>query len=192
MKLSKSSVLSILALSIAASLPTTANAGFSGDTATLTFNDYGFVVAPTFTPATVGDGVEFVGTGTDVFGQKWTFAVDVSDAGVKLNWTGSIRSYEGNLSSSPDAWLFGLSFANSTVPALTLTSFTSLNSGRPSGLTSVTGSASNAVTFGFQSLYATDTYTFTTAVPEPETYAMMLAGLGLICSGARRRKSKQA
>jgi len=32
---------------------------------------------------------------------------------------------------------------------------------------------------------------FTTAVPEPETYAMMLAGLGLMCSIARRRKAKQ-
>jgi hypothetical protein len=31
-----------------------------------------------------------------------------------------------------------------------------------------------------------------TAVPEPETYAMMLAGLGLIGTIARRRKAKQA
>lgn len=31
-----------------------------------------------------------------------------------------------------------------------------------------------------------------TAVPEPETYAMMLAGLGLIGAIARRRKAKQA
>jgi PEP-CTERM motif len=31
-----------------------------------------------------------------------------------------------------------------------------------------------------------------TSVPEPETYAMMLAGLGLVGSIARRRKSKQA
>ena len=31
-----------------------------------------------------------------------------------------------------------------------------------------------------------------TAVPEPETYAMMLAGLGLMATVARRRKAKQA
>jgi PEP-CTERM motif len=31
-----------------------------------------------------------------------------------------------------------------------------------------------------------------TAVPEPETYAMMLAGLGLLGAVARRRKAKQA
>ena len=31
-----------------------------------------------------------------------------------------------------------------------------------------------------------------TAVPEPETYAMMLAGLGLLGFAARRRKQAQA
>ncbi len=30
------------------------------------------------------------------------------------------------------------------------------------------------------------------AIPEPETYAMMLAGLGLLGFVARRRKQKQA
>jgi hypothetical protein len=45
------------------------------------------------------------------------------------------------------------------------------------------------------SAYITDgfsgtNYVFTAAVPEPETYAMLLAGLGLIAGMARRRKRK--
>jgi len=33
---------------------------------------------------------------------------------------------------------------------------------------------------------------FATAVPEPETYAMLLAGLGMIGTIIRRRTAKQA
>ena len=36
-----------------------------------------------------------------------------------------------------------------------------------------------------------DNVSVTTAVPEPESYAMMLAGLALMGTIARRRKSKQ-
>ncbi len=36
------------------------------------------------------------------------------------------------------------------------------------------------------------TWTLTAAVPEPETYAMLLAGLGVMGAVARRRKAKQA
>ena len=41
------------------------------------------------------------------------------------------------------------------------------------------------------SLKVDDVTIAVTAVPEPETYAMMLAGLGLIGAMARRRKAKQ-
>ena len=36
-----------------------------------------------------------------------------------------------------------------------------------------------------------DNLVFTSAVPEPKTYALMLAGLGLMGAIARRRKAKQ-
>ena len=35
-------------------------------------------------------------------------------------------------------------------------------------------------------------YGVTTAVPEPEAFVLMLAGLGLVGAIARRRKAKQA
>jgi hypothetical protein len=40
--------------------------------------------------------------------------------------------------------------------------------------------------------FETDNHAFVTAVPEPETYAMLLAGLGLLRFQARRRKRKEA
>ena len=40
--------------------------------------------------------------------------------------------------------------------------------------------------------FETDNHAFVTAVPEPETYALMLAGLGLIGTIVRRRKAKNA
>ena len=43
-----------------------------------------------------------------------------------------------------------------------------------------------------KALTANEVINGVSAVPEPETYAMMLAGLGLMASVARRRKTKQA
>ncbi len=45
---------------------------------------------------------------------------------------------------------------------------------------------------GFLSLQYTAVTEVTAAVPEPETYAMLLAGLGLVGASTRRRKAKQA
>lgn len=69
-------------------------------------------------------------------------------------------------------------FSTTTAPTLALFNW--------SGLSKVTMSDGN-----FTSQTAIDNLTVS-AVPEPETYAMLLAGLGLIGTIARRRKSKQA
>jgi hypothetical protein len=49
------------------------------------------------------------------------------------------------------------------------------------------GIGDNAAGFGVASMAAP-----VAAVPEPETYAMMLAGLGMMATIARRRKSKKS
>nr|WP_315489118.1 PEP-CTERM sorting domain-containing protein [uncultured Rhodoferax sp.] len=45
---------------------------------------------------------------------------------------------------------------------------------------------------GVAETHDVDNVVFTSAVPEPESYALMLAGLGLMGAIARRRKAKQA
>lgn len=66
-----------------------------------------------------------------------------------------------------------------------------LNSINLTGQLVITIDRNNSADFyGFDYLRLND-YAVTTAVPEPETYAMMLAGLGLMGAVARRRSKKQ-
>lgn len=62
-----------------------------------------------------------------------------------------------------------------------------------SNLTSVTFSSSGAL-YPIYNGFTLDNISFaaTAAIPEPETYAMLLAGLGVMGAVARRRKAKQA
>ncbi|MES2952719.1 MAG: PEP-CTERM sorting domain-containing protein [Pseudomonadota bacterium] len=59
---------------------------------------------------------------------------------------------------------------------------------------SYTGTVTGVVFYGGSEGPAIDNFTFTptTAVPEPESYAMLLAGLGLMGAIVRRRKSNKA
>ena len=58
--------------------------------------------------------------------------------------------------------------------------------------TVVAGDWNANLTLGNKAFVASDVAGFVSAVPEPETYAMLLAGLGLVGFAARRRKNKAA
>jgi hypothetical protein len=174
--------------------PLQAHAGFNGQTVGLGYY-LNTITGDTFNTlaTTVGAGAEFIGTGTDSFGQQWNFSIDITDNSINYSWNESTRAGEpngGNISSAPDSWSFDLTFSAASVPAMTLTGFNSsgLYSPQTSSLTHLNNPTANQIHAGFSRLDATDSYTVT-AVPEPETYALLLAGLGLMGGIARRKKA---
>lgn len=174
--------------------PLQAHAGFNGQTVGLGYY-LNTMTGDTFNAlsATVGAGAEFTGTATDTFGQQWSFSIDITDNSINYSWNESTRASEpngGNIRSAPDSWNFDLTFSAASVPAMTLTGYSSSGQYSPHtpSLTHLSNPAANQIHAGFSRLDATDSYTVT-AVPEPETYALLLAGLGLMGSIARRRKA---
>lgn len=103
----------------------------------------------------------------------------------ELNYTLEVDSYSYVLSKSFSSGHFGEgAWAESTVDYSHTLSW--------GGITGVFDANGNAVSnFSVTSTSGFD-YATTAPVPEPETYAMMLAGLGLLGFAARRRKLKEA
>lgn len=183
-------------LTLAAAAPLSAHAGLTGSTVDLSFSGSGFS-AVNFGSAVVGDGVEFSQTATDVFGQIWTFNVDVFDAGVRLSWTESTRAGEpngGNISAGPDSYTFDLSFGTASVPALDLTRFESQGSFSGSSALSSVSTGAQSFHAGFSGLNSTDVYEFgdVSAVPEPETVSLLLASALIGGLVLRRSRHPQA
>ncbi|WP_338844830.1 PEP-CTERM sorting domain-containing protein [Massilia sp. W12] len=182
----------LLATAAIATLPALAHAGYNGDFASLSFSHNAFGTPVFSNPAQVGAGVEFSALSVDNFGHRWTLNGDVSDNGFTLFWTESTRAHEpngGNISMSVPAE-FTLSFANSTVQPLMLQSYSSQGrySNGQARLTGIEYLNANTVKFKFNALYDTDRYVFANAVPEAQTYAMMLGGLAMLGLFSRRRK----
>lgn len=140
------------------------------------------------------------GPGTDNFTVIAGGQVDGDVLGTLLSVSGSSTQVFADLpaGSSGDVTLTPWTVSNSLTlsSASALAAFTgagqtyhALLSGWSSADTSGSGNATYTP-YVYMDGYAKVTYTYETApVPEPETYAMLLAGLGLVGAIARRRKS---
>jgi hypothetical protein len=189
---------SVLATAAIAVFPIFAHASLSDDAITTTYGGFliGFSGGPpspfVTTFADVPHDINF----TDPFNQNWIATSDFSN-GDQLNLSFlTPTNLDGNISSIVDLFTVNYSFATTAIQTVSLLSFTPsttthLGDTLQSRLGAITRTGDNSFQLSFNHLITGDTYQFSiipTPVPEPETYGMMMAGLGLIGFIARRRK----
>ncbi|MCX7291619.1 PEP-CTERM sorting domain-containing protein [Janthinobacterium sp.] len=157
-------------------------------------------------PANYIDGSLFTGTDSNHAAPPGDMSMYLS-AGVSsdqhspvtANFAGGL-SYFGFYMGSPDAYnSVTYSFADQSSTTLTGTQLASLAGDQANGDQSVglyvnafAGEGSKITSVAFHSssnAFETDNHAFIAAVPEPETYAMLLAGLGLLGFMLRRKAS---
>ena len=123
----------------------------------------------------------YVGGGSGIFTLT---ATGTHTAIWSLGTSGVTSIGSGAVLDGTGAWTVSNPFGNQVVSSLTFTALTGL----PGASCTKKDPCTNQSDYTFISLVATPV----TAVPEPETYALLLAGLGLIGGVARRRQSRAA
>ncbi len=192
-----------LAFALPAQAELTGNAGDIANAETVNFDAFDGLISEG--PEVVAPGVSFTGTPDSILG---AFIADLGNnglwgAGNSFAATGVIGTlhftFSNGLTSGAGALLNSYNGGAMLITAYgdnnqiieshivsidTLDD--SLNAGGFFGITRADADI-RAIAFTGMGLVADD-LTFTTPVPEPETYAMLLAGLGLVGAMARRRK----
>ncbi len=132
----------------------------------------------------ISDNASFSSTvAAGAFADVWTFDTSVVDANASIT---NIRTKKfSNYITSFEAWLDGNMLTSTTLSYTTTLSIEDLPLAAGSHTLEIKGFASaGGASYGGN--------IGVTAVPEPETYAMLLAGLGLMGAIARRRNNKAA
>lgn len=128
------------------------------------------------------------------------FSVGVTDGQISsstITFGGYGVSYFGFYMGSPDTYnsvTFHTSQGDETITGTQMAAAAHVlvdgNQGVGFYMNFTSGTPITKVTFSStQNAFESDNHSYIAAVPEPETYAMLLAGLGLVGAVARRRKS---
>lgn len=169
-----------------ATQPSSTSVGFAGGTFSCTGSSYcpGFFGITTIMADTGVKSIFFASPDTAIF----TFNTAITAFGLHIGGAGNVGASTLTASlGNGDSGLALNNFSNA--------------SGYFSGNNQYFGAISNTgfTTVSFRSSNINDgiyfdsmSYGVTTAVPEPEAFVLMLAGLGLVGAIARRRKAKQA
>lgn len=190
---------------VVAALPTS---GFAATTTTIDFDGTSapccFVYTSPLSNAYAAQGVNFSGvggTGGSILNQSGSFGFNARSGTDFLAFNVGVNGISGveditfsNLQSAVSIWA-----ANSNGGTISLTAFDShgatvatstINSSAVWQQLSVSGLGIASVRVTPQvGVYAVDDLSFTGAVPEPEAYAMVAAGLAVLGVAMRRRKA---